>query len=146
MLKVHDDLVSVTNDLIKQTHVHHEKQIQRLEKEIRKKDEMNLIIQQVLIKLLRSTWNIIDVPNRKFDEMIAILSSTFKHLSEQAPTAEAYDTLSLQLTTGLQKVFSKFNDLKETLPLAPAPKSTDARGGEGPIKPWKLASEFKTPR
>ena len=45
MLKVHDDLVAATKDLIKQTHVRHEKQIQRLEKEIRKKDEMNLIMQ-----------------------------------------------------------------------------------------------------
>ena len=52
MLNVHDDLVAAINDLIKQTHMRHEKQIQRLEKEIRKKDEMNLIIQQVLIKLL----------------------------------------------------------------------------------------------
>ena len=52
MLKVHEVLVIATNDLIKQTHIRHGKQIQRLEKEIKKKDEMNLIIQQVLIKLL----------------------------------------------------------------------------------------------
>ena len=52
MLKVHDDLVAAINELIKHTHVRHEKQIQRLETEIKKKDEMNLIIQQVLIKLL----------------------------------------------------------------------------------------------
>lgn len=52
MLKAHDDLVTATNDLIKKTHVHHEKQIQRLEKEIQKKDELNGIMQQVLLKLL----------------------------------------------------------------------------------------------
>ena len=42
----------------------------------------------------------------------------------------------------MQKVFSKFDDLKEALTLAPVPISTDARGGEGPSKPWKLALEF----
>ena len=31
MLKVHDDMISVTNELIKQKHVRHEKQIQRME-------------------------------------------------------------------------------------------------------------------
>ena len=45
MLKVHDDLVAATNNLINQTHVRHEKQIQRMEKEIKKKDEMNMILQ-----------------------------------------------------------------------------------------------------
>ena len=35
MLKFHDDLVATTNDLIKQTHILHKKQIQRLEKEIK---------------------------------------------------------------------------------------------------------------
>lgn len=82
MLKVHDDLVAAANDLIKQNHVLHEKQIQRMEKEIKKMDEMNMMIQQVLIKLLCSTWNIVDVPNRKCDEMIAILSNMFKLLSD----------------------------------------------------------------
>ena len=73
MLKVHDDLVAATNDLIKKTHVGHEKQIQRLGKEIRKKDGMNLIMQQVLLKLIKAAWHIVDVPNHKFDEMILIL-------------------------------------------------------------------------
>lgn len=52
MLKVHHDLVAATNDLNKKSHVRHEKQIPRLEKEIWKKEEMNLIMQQVLLKLL----------------------------------------------------------------------------------------------
>lgn len=54
MLKVHDDRLNASYELIKQTYIHHEKQIQRLEKEIQKKDEMNLIMQQVLIKLLKA--------------------------------------------------------------------------------------------
>ena len=32
MLKIHEDMISATNELIKQTHVRYEKQIQRLEK------------------------------------------------------------------------------------------------------------------
>ena len=101
MLKVHEDLVAATNDLIKQTYICHEKQIQRLEKEIKQKDEMNMIILQVLIELLLSTWNIVDVLNRKLDEMISILDDMFKHLAAQAPKSEAHDTLTLQLNTDL---------------------------------------------
>lgn len=44
MLKIHDDMIKATNELIQQTHVHHEKQIHWLEKEIRKNDELNLIM------------------------------------------------------------------------------------------------------
>lgn len=95
MLKVHGDMIDATNELIKQTQVHHEKQIQRLEKEIRKKDEMNLIMQEVLIKLLRDYWNIVDVSNNKFDDMLSILGQLFDHLKAQAPTAESYDALTL---------------------------------------------------
>lgn len=108
MLIVHDDLVSATNSLIKQTHVHHEKQIQRLEKEIQKKDELSLIMQQVLIKLLKASWNIFDVPNHKFDEILSILGNLFDHLKAQAPTAEAYDALTFQINTSFQKVFERF--------------------------------------
>ena len=80
MLKIHDDMISATNKLIKQTHIRHEKQIQRLEKEIRKKDEMNMIMQHILIKLFRACWNIFYVPHNKFDEMLSILGSLFDHL------------------------------------------------------------------
>lgn len=45
-------MISATNELIKQAHFHHEKQIQWLKQDILKKDEQNLIMQQVLIKLL----------------------------------------------------------------------------------------------
>lgn len=94
MLKIQGDMNSATSELIKQTHVHLEKQIQRLEKEIRKKDEMNMIMQNVLIKLIRDIWNIVDVPNNNFDKMLVIIDETFAHLKAQAPTAEAYDSLS----------------------------------------------------
>ena len=114
MLKVHDDLVFVTNDLIKQTNVRHEKQIQRLEKDIKNKDQMNLIIQQVFFKLLWSTWNIVDVPNWKFDEMLAVLRHLSDHLAGQAPTSTTYDNLTKQLNTSLQKVFKKFDEVKES--------------------------------
>ncbi|CAI9282188.1 unnamed protein product [Lactuca saligna] len=41
-----------TNEIISQTHVRHENQIQILEKEVQDKDDINLIMQQVLIKVL----------------------------------------------------------------------------------------------
>lgn len=43
MLKIHEDMISATNELINKTHVRHEKKIHRLEME--KKDELNLIMQ-----------------------------------------------------------------------------------------------------
>lgn len=89
MHKIYEDMISATNELIIQTHVRHEKQIQRLEKEIRKKHEMNMIMQQALIELIRATKNIIDVPNNKFDEMLVIINETFGHLKAQDHTAEA---------------------------------------------------------
>lgn len=101
-----------------------------------------MILQQVLIKLLQSTLNIVDVLKHKFDEMLAILGHLFDHLASQAPTSEVYDALTLQLNIGLQKVFEKFSDLKDSLLLAPTLRSSDARGGEGPIQKWKPASEF----
>lgn len=51
MMNIYEDMISATNELINQTHVRHEMKIQRLEKETKKKDEMNLIMHQVLIKL-----------------------------------------------------------------------------------------------
>lgn len=54
---------------------------------------MNLIMQQVLIILLRACWNIMDVPNNEFDEILSILS-LFNHLKAQAPTTEGYDALT----------------------------------------------------
>lgn len=62
ILKVHDSLVSVTNKLINKTNVYHEKQIQVLEKEIRVKDSMNLIMQQLLIKLIWYAHDFLDIP------------------------------------------------------------------------------------
>lgn len=125
-------MIGATNELIKQNYVRHEKQIQRMEKEIKKKDGTNLIMQQVLIKLLKECWNIVDVRNHKFDEMLSILVRLFDHLIALAPTTEAFDTLTLQINTSFEKVFDKFSDLKESIFLAPVSRSSAARGGEGP--------------
>ena len=67
----------------------------------------------------------------------------FKHLAAQASTSEAYDTLTLPLNTSLQKFFSKFDELKDSMILAPILRAPNARGGEGPSKPWKPTLEFK---
>lgn len=64
------------------------------------------------------------------------------HVLAQAPTTEGYDALTKQLNTGLQKVFKKFEGLRESLVLSPVRRVTDARGGEGPIQVWKPALEF----
>ncbi|CAI9277347.1 unnamed protein product [Lactuca saligna] len=80
MLKIHDDMIIATNKLIKYTHVHHEKQIQRIEKEICQKYAMNMVMSEVLINRIRSTYNILDVLDHKFDEIFVILDETFAHL------------------------------------------------------------------
>ena len=73
MLKIHDDVISSINKIIKQTHVHHEKQIQRLEKEIKQKDGFSLIIQEVIIKVIHSAQNFVDTPNHKFDTILLVM-------------------------------------------------------------------------
>lgn len=55
-----------------------------MEKEIKKKENMNLIKQKVLIKLLRAGRNIFHVPNNKFDELLTIIGSFFDHLKARA--------------------------------------------------------------
>ena len=80
MLKVHDDMLYATNTLINQTDVHHEKHIQRLEKEIHYKDAMNTVMQEVLIKVIHAAQRHLSVPNYKFDEMLLILDETFAQL------------------------------------------------------------------
>lgn len=131
MLKTHDDMINSTNELINQTHVRYEKEIQQLEKEIQKKDAMNMIMQEVLIKLIRATWNVVDVPNNKFDEMLVIIDQTFTNLKGQAPIAEAYDALSKQINMSFQKVFKRLSELQSEARLASDSGPSHTRGGEG---------------
>ncbi|CAI9261638.1 unnamed protein product [Lactuca saligna] len=91
---LHDYMINFTDKPIKQTHFRHEKQIQRLEKEIHKENEMNMIMQHVLLKLIHATWNVADVLNNKFYEMLVNIDETFSHHKFQAPTVEAYNALS----------------------------------------------------
>ncbi|CAH1427701.1 unnamed protein product [Lactuca virosa] len=123
-------MISATNKLIKQTHVRHEKKIQRLEKEIWKKDKMNLIMQQVLIKLLRACLNIVDVPNNKFEECSRFLGSLFDHLKAQAPTVESYESLSKHINMSFQQVFERLTELQTNARLASDVGPSDAIGGE----------------
>ncbi|CAI9263876.1 unnamed protein product [Lactuca saligna] len=129
MLKINDDMINATNELIRKNHVRHEKEIQRLEKEIHKKDAMNMIMQEVLIKLIRATWNIVDVRNNKFDEMLVILDETFSYLKAQAFTNETYDSLTKQLKTIFQRVFEPSEELKHKSILASEVGPSHARGG-----------------
>lgn len=46
-------------------------------------------MQDVLIKLIRSTWNILDFLDNKFDEMLVIFDEKFVYLKAQAPIGKA---------------------------------------------------------
>lgn len=59
-------------------------------------------MQQVIIKLLKVCWNIVNVLNNKFDEILSILGQLFNHLKAQVPTTEAYDALTLQINKSFQ--------------------------------------------
>lgn len=76
MLKIHDDRISTTNKLIKNTRVRHDKQIQRLEKEIKQKEGFNMILQEVLIKVIHSAQHFVDTPNQKFDVILLVMEET----------------------------------------------------------------------
>lgn len=128
MLKINDDMSSSTNELIKQNHVRHEKHIQWLEKEIRKKDAMNRVMRDVLIKLICATWNVVYIPNNKFDEMLVILDKTFSPLKAQDFTTKAYDALTEQLNTSFQWVFEWLDELKTEFLLALEVGPSHARG------------------
>lgn len=60
---------------------------------------MNMVMKKVIIKLIRSTWNIVYVSNNKFDEMLIILGETCVHLKAQAPTVKEYDALTKHINT-----------------------------------------------
>ena len=64
-----------------------------------------MVMQEVLIKLIRSTWNIVDIPNHKLDEMLVILDEAFTDLKAQALIDEEYDVLTKQLNMSFQRVF-----------------------------------------
>lgn len=103
MLKVHDDLVSATNKLIKQTHIFYEKQIQALEKEIRGKDGMNLIMQQTFIKAIRSTQHFVDTTNHNFDEILSISQDAMKTVEGKTSNVDACDNLTKIANVSLKK-------------------------------------------
>lgn len=106
MFKIHDDMITTTNELIKQTHVCQEKKIQILEKEILHKDVMNMVMQEVLIKVIWSAQHFMDTLNHKFDEMLLILEETLYHIKAQSPNVEAYYSFSKQINMSFQRVFN----------------------------------------
>lgn len=105
ILKIHDNMISATNELIKTIHVHHENQIQRLKKEILHADAMDMVMQEVLMKVVQSAQQFVDTPNHIFDEILIILDETFNHLKAQDLTTNAYDFLSNKINKTFQWVF-----------------------------------------
>lgn len=75
-----------------------------------------------------------DVPNNNFNEMLSILATLFEHLKAHALTAEAYDTLTLQMNTSFQNVFDRLSEFQSSAMLASVARPSDARGGKGPSK------------
>ena len=89
-----------------------------------------MVMKDVIIKSIRSTWNILDVLNNKFYEMLIILDETFASLKAQAPTAEAYDALTKQLKESFKQVFEWLEKLKSESIVASEAGSSHLRGGE----------------
>lgn len=71
-----------------------------------------MVMQEVLIKVIRSAQHFVDIPNHKFDEMLIFLDGIFDHLRAQAPTSSAYDSLSKQINIIFQRVFERLVELK----------------------------------
>lgn len=78
-----------------------------MEKEIKAKYGMNLLLQQFLIKVIRSTQHFMDTLIHKFDELLLIFEETLGILKKLAPTIEAYDNLTKVINVKFQKVFRK---------------------------------------
>lgn len=68
---------------------------------------MNLLLQQFLIKVIRSTQHFMDTLIHKFDELLLIFEETLGILKKLAPTIEAYDNLTKVINVKFQKVFRK---------------------------------------
>ena len=81
-----------------------------------------------------------DVSNHKFNEILTILATLFYHIKAQAPTAEAYDALTLNMNTNLQKVFDHLWEFHHSTLLASVAKPSNARGGEGPSNKYHSIS------
>lgn len=69
-------------------------------------------------------------PNHKFDEMLIILEKTFAHPKAQAPTVEAYDSLSKKINMSFQRVSKRLRELNSSSFLASYLGPSHARGGE----------------
>ena len=66
---------------------------------------MNLIMQQVLIKVIRSNQHFVDIPNYKFDEVLQILDDVLTTLEAKAPNVDAFDNLTKIVNVSFQKAF-----------------------------------------
>ncbi|CAI9299874.1 unnamed protein product [Lactuca saligna] len=85
---------------------------QILEKDIHQKYGMNMIMREVLIKVMQSSQHFVDILNYKFDEVLLIMDETLDTLTAQAPTVDAYDKIYKQINLSFQRVFEKIDELK----------------------------------
>lgn len=66
---------------------------------------MNMFMQEVLIKVIRSGQHFVDTPNNKFDDPLIIMEETFGCLKAQAPTVDSFDKLFKQINMSFQWMF-----------------------------------------
>lgn len=93
-------------------------------------------------KVIHPIQHHLDILNYKFDEMLCILDETFDHIKDQAPTVDAYESLSKKINIIFQKVFKRLNELNSNQLLASEVGPSHARGGEQKKVQWKPISDY----
>lgn len=58
------------------------------------KDNRNIIMQQILIKVIMSAHHFLDIPNYKFDDVLKICKDVLSTLEANAPNVDAFDNLT----------------------------------------------------
>lgn len=86
-------------------------------------------MQQILIKVIRSTQYFMDIPSYKCDEVLLIMEEMLDTLKDQDPTVDAYDKLTKKINLGFQNDFKIFGDLQPGGFLTLEARQYDARGG-----------------
>lgn len=64
-----------------------------MDKEIREKDGMNMIMQQVLMKVIQYAQHFTDILNYKLHEVLLVMEETLDTLISQGLTDDAYEKL-----------------------------------------------------
>lgn len=58
------------------------------------KDNRNIIMQQILIKVIMPAHHFLDIPNYKFDDVLKICKFVLSTLEANAPNVDSFDNLT----------------------------------------------------